>query len=237
MKKIFAIVLAAAMLVSVFAVNAFAADLSESVEVGLYIGGWDVDATVTATEYNTEYEIVFEGNKIVGDWIFVKATSADAITGLADGTVVEITSCVVDGKSYAFTAGHSYTFEVGKTYGGENNPGILETSLHFAYNPDDSKLAEIPSKVTDKMVVKFKIVSDAAEAPAAETPAEDNTPAETPAEDNTPAETPAENTAPVQDPTPGANTKPAAAPANTGIVLCVLPMAVAAAAVVVSKRK
>jgi hypothetical protein len=64
-------------------------------------------------------------------------------------------------------------------------------------------------------------------APAEDTtaPAEDNTPA--PAEDTTPA--PAEDT-----PAPAADTS---APANTGIVLAVLPMAMAAAALVFAKRK
>lgn len=63
----------------------------------------------------------------------------------------------------------------------------------------------------------LEVVADVA-APA-ETHAE--TPAETPAE--IPAETPAETTP--------------AAPANTGIVLAVLPMAVAAAAIAVSKKR
>lgn len=68
----------------------------------------------------------------------------------------------------------------------------------------------------------FKIVTGAAEAPAETTVPADDTPAETnaPAEDNAPA---AETAAP--------------APANTGIVLAVLPMAIAAAAVVASKRR
>lgn len=68
----------------------------------------------------------------------------------------------------------------------------------------------------------FKIVTGAVEAPAETTVPADDTPAETdaPAEDNAPA---AETAAP--------------APANTGIVLAVLPMAIAAAAVVASKRR
>lgn len=71
----------------------------------------------------------------------------------------------------------------------------------------------------------FKIVTGAVAAPAENAaPVEDNTPAE--ASDETPAETTA----------PAAETA-APAPAKTGIVLAVLPMAVAAAAVVVSKRR
>jgi len=72
------------------------------------------------------------------------------------------------------------------------------------------------------------IIPDApAEAPAETTPAE-TTPAETTPAETTPAETTPAETTPAEE---------TSEPANTGIVLAVLPMAIAAAAVVVSKRK
>ena len=68
-----------------------------------------------------------------------------------------------------------------------------------------------------------------------------NNPEAAPAEETTP--TPAEDTAPAEDaaPAPEAETAPApeaeTAPADTGIVLAVLPMAMAAAAAVIAKRR
>lgn len=76
------------------------------------------------------------------------------------------------------------------------------------------------------------VVAEGAAAPADETPDADEAPEadETPAADEAPvADAPAAD----ETPAPAADSKPA----NTGIVLAVLPMAIAAAAVVASKRR
>lgn len=83
----------------------------------------------------------------------------------------------------------------------------------------------IQMSTDDFKLISAKFTNDAA-APA---------PAPAPAAD----ETPAADEAPAANDAPAANEAPAAAPApaKTGIVLAVLPMAVAAAAVIASKRR
>ncbi len=99
----------------------------------------------------------------------------------------------------------------------EANGALGKGAPHFICNSsataDDFKITNISIIVPDAPI----------EAPAAETPADDTT---APADDTT---APADDTTAPADET--------SEPADTGIVLALLPMAVAAAAVVVSKRK
>ena len=103
---------------------------------------------------------------------------------------------------------------------------------------------EIPAGTTAVVLNPYAFASEAGEITfdvsiAVTYTGEGNAPAEdttAPAEDTTaPAE---DTTAPAEDTTaPSEEAAPAETPANTGIVLAVLPMAIAAAAVVASKRR
>lgn len=102
---------------------------------------------------------------------------------------------------------------------------------------------DIPAGTTAVVLNPYAFASEAGEitfevSVAVTYTGEGNAPAEdtaAPAEDTTaPAE---DTTAPAEDTTAPAETTAPSTPANTGIVLAVLPMAVAAAAVVASKRR
>ncbi len=206
MKKILSIALAMIMVMAL-SVNVFA----------------DIDLTGEAT-YPANATIIIpipEGvNATNGQTITISAKGTSdnnavriylSNSGDSNGRTTEICTLeVVDG---AFEG--SFDFVIDSTGGIE---GTVDPTSIIVKGPDwQTPLANTTLEVLSIVGV---------DAPAAETPAADDTTA--PAADDT--------TAPA-DEAPAADTAETSEPADTGIVLAVLPMAIAAAAVVVSKRK
>ena len=238
MKKIFAVALAVVMMMSVMAITAFAADTTVMLEVGPSIDNLADSERVDIAKTGT-YTLKVEANAPINGnasstfmSIKIAAGNVSQNTALPNGTTITLKSVKLGDTEVAVKAG-SETYTVA---GGTLD--FMLKFMDFGYNANIFD-GDLPDGFTTVEVV-IDVVNP-------ESPAEDAAPAEdttAPAEDTTaPAEdttAPAEDTtAPSAEAAPSAETAPAenTTPANTGIVLAVLPMAVAAAAVVVSKRK
>lgn len=233
MKKIFAVALAVVMMMSVMAITAFAADTTVMLEVGPSIDNLADSERVDIAKTGT-YTLKVEANAPINGnasstfmSIKIAAGNVSQNTALPNGTTITLKSVKLGDTEVAVKAG-SETYTVA---GGTLD--FMLKFMDFGYNANIFD-GDLPDGFTTVEVV-IDVVNPESPAEDAAAPAEDTT---APAEDTTaPAE---DTTAPAEDTTaPSAETAPAenTTPANTGIVLAVLPMAVAAAAVVVSKRK
>lgn len=217
MKKIVSIILALTMVMAL-AVPAFAAE-SHNAYIGLAASGW------SPSSFSTDPSDCV----VTGDGQYVLETSAFAgtnglivfvidIVGLhadcPDATVV-VDSIEADGETVEFDASKVAVGDL------EEN-GNLRVEFYNEYGPTiaDPALDKDAFSITDTVKITFTVSGIDAEA------ATDSEPAEiVPVDDNTTTET------------TESNNDTASEPANTGIVLAVLPMAIAAAAVVVSKKR
>ncbi len=233
MKKILAIVMAVMMLMALSA-TAFAADYGtpSNGPAGVYFKTSSGDNTLRIGDTLT---VTFDGT-VASEFCLKAMYDADGSTNYCN--------LAIFGGAYK-----DYTFdgsEAVKYFGayGLNDGDAARLGLTAVLTEVEGGASTIVFTVTEAPVEKFSFYGDvgnvgdsygwgdfnvvnepsttapAADAPAADTPA--------PAED-----APADTTAPAET-APAADTS---APAETGIVLAVLPMAVAAAAVVISKRK
>lgn len=230
MKKILSVLLALAM-VCALSVSVFAEEeiYSMTATQGQNQEDLALPATLTmsdsfsriATNWvggGTEYNAIIEAINTPDASIVVTYTGnitkflIQTEKGTEDGTV-ELNPVVVDGKNVAVIPCSD-----------------VIAAMPFACANTDVGWGNIAFICEDGAVLEsFKVVTGAA-APAGDpVPADDS---DAPADDA--AEAPADTTAPAEDTTAPAETSE---PADTGIVLAVLPMAVAAAAVVISKRK
>ena len=215
MKRIISVALAVVMVLAL-SVSAFAA-YEEPVEFGLYFGdpdngGWGVAASTEVTGPGT-YTITYEGDARNLQWIIVKNAAGETEpTSIPEGTVIRTTSITMDGVEATFDTGDSYDYTVGAN-------GTVEIQYNNSYT-GFAHITNMPASA-GTIVVTFVVDPDNA-------PAEDTTPADDTADDEAaPAESTDTEEAPAEDTTP----------ADTGIVLAVLPMAVAAAAVVVARKR
>ncbi len=227
MKKILSVLLALVMVlslsVSVFAEDLFvlenrASDTTDALADGFKLEGW---CPSLITQYKAP--------DVATEFLAAIQTEGAKIQVTAD---VEVNGILL--QSYPPEGGSDYTWAIcsdGKT--SEEVDGKVVTTFDAATviaKYTSTPLKDDPSTncsldnflnfavdATGATIYGVKVIADA---PAADTPA--------PVE-----EAPADTTAPVET-APAADTS---APAETGIVLAVLPMAVAAAAVVISKRK
>ena len=212
MKRILSAVVAVVMALTL-CVSAFAA-YEEPVVVGLFFGdpdngGWGAAATVEVTGPG-EYTLSYEGEARNLNWIIIKNNAGETEpTSIPEGTTIRTTSIVMDGVEATFDTGEYYD----ATTGFDGTLEIQYTNTFTGY----AHITNFPASVSS---IEVTFVVDPDNAPAEETPAEDTPAEETPAEETPAEETPAEET-----------------PSETGIVLAVLPVAVAAAAVVVSKKR
>ena len=230
MKKVLSVLLALVMVcalsVSVFAADLFtldarAADTTDSFAEGYKLEGW-------CPSLITQYMFP----DVMAEFLTAIQTEGAKIQVTAD---VEVNGLLL--QSYPPEGGSDYTWTIcseGKT--SEEVDGKVVTTFDAAalvaqytstpLGDDPSKNCSMDSVLnfavdgTDTTIYAVKVVTDG-DAPAAEAPADET------------AEAPADTTAPVET-APAAETT---TPADTGIVLAVLPMAMAAAAVVISKRK
>lgn len=214
MKRIVSVALAVVMVLAL-SVSAFAA-YEEPVELGLYFGdpdngGWGSAATTEVTGPGT-YTITYEGDARALQWIIVKNAAGETEpTSIPEGTIIRTTSITMDGVEATFDTGDSYDYTVGAN-------GTVE----IQYNNSFTGFAHITNMPASAGTIVVTFVVDPDNAPAeSETPADDTA-------DDEAAPAPTESTdTPTEDSTP----------AETGIVLAVLPMAVAAAAVVVARKR
>lgn len=231
MKKIVSVMLAALMVLSLSI--CVCADYEEPATLGLFAGGWGNVGTVEVTGPG-EYHIT--ASKIdSSDWVIVKNNAGEnEPTSIPQGTIIRTTEIKLNGEVMTFNGGADhFDYTVGEN-------GKIEMIYYLSPSFGGSDNFDNRPETITSVEVTFVVDPDNAAAPAEDTtaPAEDTT---APAEDTT---APEENTtAPAEDttPAPAEDNTPApaadAAPAETGIVLAVLPMAIAAAAVVISKRK
>ena len=231
MKRLLTIALAAVMFVSCLTVSAFAAagDTNMLLEIGDVFGTLVQSETIDVSK-GGELTLTVSMDAALStsadaSFIGVKTTAGNVSqnTALPDGTVVTVTSLELDGTKVELDAEKSSNTVKNGNLDGNNGVVLL-----FKMGGLNALTGDVPAEFKEvKVTFTVNNPEDNTTAPAEDTtaPAEDNTPA--PAEDTTPA--PAEDT-----PAPAADTS---APANTGIVLAVLPMAMAAAALVFAKRK
>lgn len=234
MKKILTIAFAAVMLVSCLTVSAFAAagDTNMLLEIGDVFGTLVQSETIDVSK-GGEFTLTAtlessQSTSADASFIGVKTTAGNVSqnTALPDGTVVTVTALELDGTKVELDAEKSSNTVKNGNLDGNNGVVLL-----FKMGGLNALTGDLPAGFNE---VKVTFTVSNPNAPAAEdttAPAEDTTAA--PADDA--AEAPADTTAPAEDntPAPAADTTPA----ETGIVLAVLPMAIAAAAVVISKRK
>ena len=234
MKKILTIAFAAVMLVSCMTVSAFAAasDTNMLLEIGDVFGTLVQSETIDVSK-GGEFTLTAtlessQSTSADASFIGVKTTAGNVSqnTALPDGTVVTVTALELDGTKVELDAEKSTNTVKNGNLDGNNGVVLL-----FKMGGLNALTGDLPAGFKE---VKVTFTVSNPNAPAADdttAPAEDTTAA--PADDA--AEAPTDTTAPAEDntPAPAADTTPA----ETGIVLAVLPMAIAAAAVVISKRK
>lgn len=234
MKKILTIAFAAVMLVSCMTVSAFAAagDTNMLLEIGDVFGTLVQSETIDVSK-GGEFTLTAtlessQSTSADASFIGVKTTAGNVSqnTALPDGTVVTVTALELDGTKVELDAEKSTNTVKNGNLDGNNGVVLL-----FKMGGLNALTGDLPAGFKE---VKVTFTVSNPNAPAADdttAPAEDTTAA--PADDA--AEPPTDTTASAEDntPAPAADTTPA----ETGIVLAVLPMAIAAAAVVISKRK
>ena len=234
MKKILTIAFAAVMLVSCMTVSAFAAagDTNMLLEIGDVFGTLVQSETIDVSK-GGEFTLTAtlessQSTSADASFIGVKTTAGNVSqnTALPDGTVVTVTALELDGTKVEIDAEKSTNTVKNGNLDGNNGVVLL-----FKMGGLNALTGDLPAGFKE---VKVTFTVSNPNAPAADdttAPAEDTTAA--PADDA--AEAPTDTTASAEDntPAPAADTTPA----ETGIVLAVLPMAIAAAAVVISKRK
>lgn len=236
MKKILSVALVAIMALSLAAAAfATADDTKMLLEIGDVFGTLKQSESIDVAK-SGEYTLTVSVDNALSSsadasFIGVKTTAGNVEqkTKLPDGTVVTVTSIELDGTKAELDADKSSNTVKNGVLDGNNGVVLL-----FKMGGLNALTGDVPAEFKS-VTVTFKVENPEAPADAApETPDEDTTPApEAPADETT---TDNENNAPVET-APTAPADDNNAPANTGIVLCVLPMAVAAAAVVISKRK
>ena len=230
MKKILAIVMAA-MMVMALSVTAFAADYGTASNgpAGVYFKTSSGDNTLRIGDTLT---VTFDGT-VAAEFCLKAMYDADGTTNYCN--------LAIFGGSYK-----DVTFdgsEATKYFGayGINDGDVARLGFTAELTEVEGGASTIVFTVTEAPVEKLSFYGDVGNVgdsygwgdffvvnePSTTAPAETSAPAE---ED--PAEAPAETTAPAEE-APAETT----APADTGKVLAVLPMAIAAAAVVISKRK
>ncbi len=230
MKRILTIAFAAVMLVSCMTVSAFAAagDTNMLLEIGDVFGTLVQSETIDVSK-GGEFTLTAtlessQSTSADASFIGVKTTAGNVSqnTALPDGTVVTVTSIELDGAKVELDAAKSSNTVKNGNLDGNNGVVLL-----FKMGGLNALTGDLPAGFKE---VKVTFTVSNPNAPAEDTAAPADDAAEAPA-DNA-AEAPADTTAPVET-APAADTTPA----ETGIVLAVLPMAIAAAAVVISKRR
>ncbi len=218
MKRILSAAVAVVMALAL-CVSAFAA-YEETTVFGLFIGdpdngGWSAVDTVEVTGPGT-YTLTYSGDAKALSWIIVKNNAGEAEpTTIPSGTTIRTTSITMDGTAAEFDSGEAYDYAAGFD-------GTIEIQYYNSFT-GNNHILNVP---TEASTIEVTFVVDPDNAPAeSETPAE-----ETPAE-----ETPAESTDTTTDDT--TTTTEPETPAETGIVLAVLPMAIAAAGVIAFKKR
>ncbi|MBQ8623016.1 MAG: hypothetical protein IJ424_01345 [Oscillospiraceae bacterium] len=218
MKKILSLALAA-MLVLALAVNCFAA-YDAPVSLGLYVGGWGADVTVDVDKPGV-YTIVFDGEERSFDWLIIKTSTGNQEnepTSIPEGTIISITELKIDGVSYTFDGGNAtWDYTVGAEGKIEMKPWLNPAfggADHIDNNPKTGSKIEVTLTVDAANITEDAPVEEEVETPVEEEPVEEAPTTEAPVD-----EAPADE-----------------APAETGLALAVVPMIVALAAVVLSKK-
>ena len=219
MKRIFAIALAA-MMALCLCVSVFA-DYDEPFTMGLYVGGWGDVGTVVVDKPGT-YTIT--ASKIdSSDWIIIKNAAGETVpTSVPAGTVIRVTSLVINGTAVTFDSGDVYDYVVPADQTIEN---IIYLSPSFGGSDHIVNRPETFSSVE----ITFVVDPDNASADTA-------APATTTEPDTTPAETTAPEASAPAASAPATTTPSAPAAPKTGIALAVVPAVMALAAVAVSKK-
>ncbi len=222
MKKILSIAVAA-LLVMALAVNVLAYDAP--VTLGLFCGdtnnGWGAVDTVEVDKPGV-YTLTYDAEERTLEWIIIKTNTGDQEnepTAIPAGTIISITELKIDGVSYTFDGGNAaWDYTVGAEGKIEMKPWL---------NPNFGGADHIDSNPKKGSKIEVTLTVDAA-----------NITEEAPAEEvEAPVEEPTTEEAPVEEvETPVVDAPATEAPAETGLALAIVPMIVAAAAVVLSKK-
>ncbi len=240
---------AAAVIALALCVSAFAA-YDEPVEMGLFIGnpdngGWSAVDTVEVTDAG-EYTLSYDGDAKELSWIIIKNNAGEQEpTSIPEGTVIRTTSVKVDGEELGFRDGDSYESTVGAN-------GTIEIQYYNTFTGNDN-ITGVPAEASS-IEVRFVVDPDNASG-GANTGENNNGNTETPSGDNnnngntqTPSGDNNGNNNNTQTPSGNNNNNTQAPSGNndnntstqspaTGVVMATLPAVIAAAALVVSKRK
>mgnify|MGYP005759830633 CR=1 FL=1 len=257
MKRILAIAVAALMLVAALTVNVFALKDTASITVQIFAQpnsdwSWHSAAFTTAIPLGgtatimTDDPFVFDGLSSSAPITFGTQIGDDTIENAGESTTITFsyTDIVITADGYddfvipggTVTASLSATQE---SWGIAGNSTTIIFDLSAATGSSDpvehaKYLDAFTSATYDITYLAYNgVMADGTpytEGASADAPAEDT------ADDTADDTAPAEDITPVEDTTTAEDTT-TSAPADTGIALALVPMAIAAAAVVVSKRR
>lgn len=235
MKKIIAIALSVVMLVSVLSVSVFAdaGDTNIIIEIGNVFGELAPSAEVVEGSKSGEYTLSATLNSSClsaedSSFIAVKTVAGNnpQLTALPDGTVVTVTAVDFDGTKVEFDPELATKTITNGVFNG--NDGVC---LMFKMGGINAFTGDLP---TSFKTVTITFTVENPEDASAEAEAEPEAAPEETAPEAEPEAAP-EETAPEAEPETAAPAETTPAPA-TGIALAVLPMVIAAAAVVISKK-
>lgn len=151
MKKLLAVLLAVAMLMSMAVVASAESTFATPVELGLFVGGWGADDAVTVSEPGV-YNLSWEGDAKSFDWLIVKNTAGESEpTSIPEGTVISITELKIDGTAYTFDGGNtSFDYNVASEGKIEIKPWLNPAfggADHIDSNPKSASKVEVTFSV------------------------------------------------------------------------------------------
>ncbi|MBQ8623011.1 MAG: hypothetical protein IJ424_01320 [Oscillospiraceae bacterium] len=156
MKKLLAVILAVTMLMSMAVVASAENTFATPVELGLYVGGWGADKTVSVAGPGT-YTLSWEGSAKSYDWLIVKNTAGEnEPTSIPEGTVISITELKIDDTAYTFDGGKAtFDFTVGSEGKIEIKPYLTPNfggADHIDSNPMNAAKVEVTFSVVAPVV-------------------------------------------------------------------------------------
>ena len=225
MKKILSLAVAAALALTL-SLSAFAAagDTNMLLEIGDVFGTL-VQSEIIDVSAGGEFTLTTSLDSSLStsadaSFIGVKTTAGNVTqqTALADGTVVTVTGLSIDGTEVSLDAAASESVVENGVLDGNNGVVLL-----FKMGGLNALTGDVPAGFTS-VTVTFTVTL----------PGEESSDAETAEPETAEPETAEPETVTEPETTPEPETT---APAETGIALALVPMAIAAAGVVISKRR
>ncbi len=227
MKKIIsvalAVVLAMALTVSAFAVDAITFEKPMTMGIYIHEGSPEQKIEITGTGAYT-FEVT--GLDVTNaQWLVIKNIDETGWppvvnpSAVPDGTIIRLCDVKINGEDVTFADAAYYDYEV-------KNNGVVEINVWNDFATGILGVSFDKESTINSITATVVFFKDAAEAAAGIIPT-------VPVVEEAPAEEPApEVDEPAEDETPATE-----APAETGVALAVIPAIVAMAAVVISKKR